>query len=309
MPLHPQSKLFVELIRTENRPPWQAMPIEKSRELFTGFRAAFGEGSELHRVENASFDGVPVRIYRPSSSKTLPCVMYFHGGGWVIGNLDSHDTLCRHIAEHSDCVVISVDYRLAPEHKYPDAIDDCYLATSYAAQHATELEIDGSRLVVAGDSAGGNLAAAVSLKARDETANAGSGPNISLQVLIYPAIEADFTTSSYHDFAEGFGLTAETMQWMWEQYWTESNPHDKKYVVLTENDLSGLPKTHMITAEYDVLRDEGEAFADKLKAAGVDITMKRYDGMLHGFIHFSALFDVGLEAIREFGQLIRETVG
>ena len=309
MPLHRQSKLFVELIRTENRPPWQAMPIEKSREIFTGFDAAFGEGPILHQVENASFDGVPVRIYRPSPSKSLPCVMYFHGGGWVIGNLKTHDTLCRHIAEQSGCVVIAVDYRLAPEHKYPAAIDDCYQATSYAVQHATELGIDASRLVVAGDSAGGNLAGAVSLRARDEIAQDTDGPRISLQVLIYPAIEADYTTSSYRDFAEGFGLTAETMQWMWEQYWTESNPNDKMYVVLTDNDLSGLPKTHLITAEYDVLRDEGEAFADKLKAAGVDITMKRYDGMLHGFVHFSALFDVGLVAIREFGQLIRETVG
>lgn len=308
MPLHPQSKLFIELIKTQNRPPWQDMPVEKSREIFSGFDTAFGEGPSLHHVEDANFDGVPVRIYRPSDAKSLPCVMYFHGGGWVIGNLHTHDTLCRKLAEASKCVVVAVDYRLAPEHQYPSAFDDCYSATQYITEHAHDLGIDPSCLVVAGDSAGGNLAGAVSLKARDEIAKGKSAPNIKLQVLIYPVVEADFTTQSYRDFGEGHGLTAATMGWFWEQYYPESNSHDKKYVVITASDLSNLPKTHVITAEYDVLRDEAEAYVEQLTAAGVDATLKRYNGMLHGFVHFSALFEDGLVAVQEISQRIRETI-
>ncbi len=200
--------------------------------------------------------------------------------------------------------MIAVDYRLAPEHKYPAAVDDCYEVTHYVGLHAEEFGIDTDNLMLAGDSAGGNLAGAVSLRARDE-----NGPKIRFQVLIYPVVEASFSTDSYHAFAEGYGLTADTMQWMWEQYWDETNPNDKKHVILTENDLKGLPKTHIITAEYDVLRDEGENFYNHLQQAGTEVTLKRYPGVLHGFIHFSALFDDGLVALQDIGELIRAETG
>lgn len=277
--------------------------MEESRELFAGFHSAYGEGPQLHSVEDDVMAGVPVRIYRPdASTDAQPCVVYFHGGGWVIGNLETHDTLCRRLAEASKCVVVAVDYRLAPEHKYPAALDDCYAVTHHIAEHAGVLGIDGSKLVVAGDSAGGNLAAAVSLKSRDD-----GGPSICLQILIYPVIEPKFDTASYREFAVDHGLTADTMEWMWLQYFDPATSEaDRRYVVVTENELLGLPKTHLITAEYDVLRDEGEAFADQLADAGVELTRKQYAGMLHGFVHFSAFFDDGISAIGEIGAVIRD---
>lgn len=300
MPLHPQSKMFVEMMKAQSRPPWQELPVEESRELFAGFQTAYGEGPKLHSVEDRSMAGVPVRIYRPKDTvANSPCIVYFHGGGWVIGDLDTHDTLCRRLAEAADCCLVSVDYRLAPENKYPAAFDDCYSVTSFVSEHAGELGVDAARLIVAGDSAGGNLAAGVTLKARDVR-----GPSIRLQVLIYPVIEPKFDTVSYREFAVDHGLTAATMEWMWSQYYDATAAGDRHYVVVTENELRGLPSTHVVTAEYDILRDEGQSFADQLSKAGVEVTQKQYDGMLHGFIHFSALFRDGLAAISDIASVI-----
>ena len=301
MPLHPQSKRFIEMTQAQNRPPWEDLPVAESRDLFQSFESAFGIGPKLHAVDDMLIADVPVRVYRPNDGSNLPCVVYFHGGGWVIGNLETHDTLCRRLCAACDCIVIAVDYRLAPEHKHPAAVEDCYAVTQLVAKNAEQFGVNANQLALVGDSAGGNLAAAVALRARDDD----SEFTIRLQVLIYPVVEADFGTSSYRDFSKDHGLTAATMRWMWEQYVGEDPVGDQRYVVLTQNDLSGLPPTHVVTAEYDVLRDEGEAFADKLAAAGVPVTRKRYDGMLHGFVHFSALFDDGIQAISEIGTKIR----
>lgn len=306
MTLNEQSKRFLQIIEAQNRPGWQEIPIDQSRRLFASFESAFGVGPELHSVADRQISKIPIRIYRPTDEANQACIMYFHGGGWVLGNLDTHDACCRHLSKQSGCTVVAVDYRLAPEHRYPAAFEDCYDATQYVFNHPDEFGINPQQLMVAGDSAGGNLAGAVSIKARDE-ANENTTPNIQLQILIYPVVEANFTTDSYHQFANGYGLTAETMQWMWKQYWDEGIQSDDKYVRLTMNALHDLPRTYILTAEYDVLRDEGETFAKQLEDAGVDVSLVRYPGVLHGFVHFSGIFEDGLKAIEDIAKVVHRS--
>lgn len=300
MPLHPQAETFLRLAAENDTPKWHQMPPSESRELFSSFKAIFGDGPELHEVRDEQLDGVAVRFYRPSATSPLPVIVYFHGGGWVLGNLDTHDSLCRRLARASDCVVVAVDYRLAPESKYPAALDDSYRVTQALVARSSEFGCDASALVVVGDSAGGNLAAAVCLKARDE-----QGPTIAGQVLIYPVIEPDFETESYRAFATDYGLLRETMQWFWDQY-VDGVGTDLTYAKLGNSPLGRLPRAHVITAEYDVLRDEGERFARQLKDAGNLATSTRYDGMLHGFVHFGGMFDDSGTAIDEIAHVVRD---
>ena len=189
-------------------------------------------------------DQVSARIFTPAAAGPFPAVMYFHGGGWVLGDLDTHDTLCRRLANQSQFVVVSVDYRRAPEHKHPVPLDDCFAATRYVVNNAEKLQVDPQRLAVAGDSAGGNLAAAVALMARDQ-----GGPKVSFQLLIYPVLQPNFETQSYLDCAEGFGLTRETMIWFWQQYLARESDGQQPYAApLVADDLRGLPPAHVITA-------------------------------------------------------------
>ena len=298
MTLHPQSQTFVDMIAEQNRPQWQDLPVEQSRQIFESFDPFFGVGPELIEVQDVTLDGINARIYR-DTTETAPAAMLFHGGGWVLGNLNTHDSMCRRIAKHSRCVVVSVDYEPAPENPFPGPLDQCYRATEAVAAQASRLKIDASKIAVVGDSAGGNLAAAVCLKSRDE-----SGPTIALQVLIYPVIEPNFETTSYHYFADGFGLTRANMQWFWEQYLgTQTKTH--LAIPSIAESLSGLPQAHIITAQYDVLREEGESYAAQLRAAGVPVTHQRYEGMLHAFVHFADLFDVGTKATKDIAKIIQ----
>lgn len=305
MPLHPRAKLFVEQLAQQDRPGWHEMPISESRQIFSNLKGTFGRGPDLHRVEDRSLDGVPVRIYRPISDAASPVIMFFHGGGFVIGDLDTHDAVCRRLASESGCVVIAVDYRLAPEHPFPAAIDDCFTATSYVAKHATELSVEAERMIVCGDSAGGNLATTVALRARD-----AGGPMLCGQVLIYPVINPDYETGSYRLFATGHGLTLETMKWFWEQYMqgVEATDCDRAWAIPTLGKLAGLPPAHVVVAEYDVLRDEGLAYAKQLADAGVSTTTQQYDGMLHGFVHFAGFFEDGVTATQDVAQVIQDMV-
>ena len=300
--MHPQVRSYLDAVAAQNRPAWETMPPAESRELFASFKAAFGEGPQLHRVEDRVIaEYVPVRVYTPSDEDDLPVVVYYHGGGWVLGNLDTHDVLCRRLANETQCVVVAVDYRLAPDAKFPVAFDDCLAATSYVSQHADEFNIDPTRLVVAGDSAGGNLAAAVAIRAAEVGA-----PEILSQVLIYPVVEPNFETDSYVAHAEGFGLTRKTMMWFWEQYLASkedaSNPHAVPNVA---TNLSALPPAHFITAEHDVLLSEGESYAKRLQDAGVQTTMRQYPGMIHGFVQLCGVFDVGRQAISDLAEYLR----
>lgn len=239
---------------------------------------------------------IPIRIYTPEGIGPFALLVFFHGGGFVVGSLDSADQICRTLCWGAGCVVVSVEYRLAPEHKFPAAPDDCLAATRWAGEHATEFNADPTRLVVAGDSSGGNLATVTALRIRDE-----GGPALSGQLLIYPV--ADYhtpPTPSYLANADGYLLTRDTMIWFWEHYLNSaseaSDPHASP---LRAPDLRGLPPALVITAELDPLRDEGERYAERLQLAGVPTVLSRYDGMIHGFFLFGDMFDESRQAISE----------
>jgi acetyl esterase len=223
---------------------------------------------------------IPLRLYRPAAEGALPVLVFFHGGGWVVGDIETHDTVCRHLANRAECVVVSVDYRLAPEHKFPAAVDDAYAATAWVADNAAALGADPVRLAVGGDSAGGNLAAAVSLMARD-----ASAPRICYQLLIYPATDAAMRHESIARFAEGYVLTRSTMRWFYEQYLrSPDDAADWRVSPLVAPDLAGLPPALVMTAGYDPLCDEGDAYAERLAGAGVPVEHRRFSGQIHGFV-------------------------
>ena len=303
MPLHPQAESYLRAKAESPRPPWNEIPAAEGRKLFSELTPLFGEGPELDRVEDLqTASGVPIRLYQKDASAKPAVMMFFHGGGFVLGNIESHDTLCRQLAECSGCAVASVDYRLAPESPFPAANDDSYEATQFLADQSDALGLDASRLIVCGDSAGGNLATTVALRARDQ-----NGPTITLQVLIYPVLETDFETDSYRDYAEGFGLSRDVMKWFWEHYLGEQAPTSYAVPTLADS-LSGLPPAHVITAEYDVLKTEVDRYAELLRAAGVPTTTRQYDGMLHGFVHFNKAFDDGRSAIDDIAAIVREHI-
>jgi acetyl esterase len=236
----------------------------------------------IHSIENRTVPGprgeIPVRIYRPYDEANLPVLMWFHGGGWVLGGLESAEHTCRTLANAVGCAVISVDYRLAPEVPFPGAIDDCSVATAWVAAHADVLGLDPLRIAVGGDSAGGNLAACVAYDARER------GQQLAFQLLVYPVIEADFERASYVECAEGYLLTRDAMQWFWKCYMPDAVQWvDPRVSPMHAEDLAGLAPALIITAEYDPLRDEGEAYGAALAGAGVPVQVRRYGGVIHGF--------------------------
>lgn len=243
-----------------------------------------------------------VRIYTPKGKPPFPIVVYYHGGGWVIGDLDSHDSLCRNFAADIPAVVISVDYRLAPENPFPAAVEDAYAALKWAAQNAGSFKGDPERIAVAGASSGGNLAAVTALRAR------AKGPALSAQVLIYPATNlSDFNTESYRNFANGFYLTKKYMEKFRELYLPDKKTwKDARVSPLLAATLKRLPPSLVLTDGFDVLRDEGEAYADRMKAAGVSVTKKRYPGMIHGFIAMDRLIPTAKTAQLDCTEFLKE---
>jgi len=231
---------------------------------------------------------VSIRIMRPKgSSGRLPVILYTHGAGWVFGNAHTHDRLIRELTTGTGAAVVFTNYTLSPEARYPTAIEEIYAALTWVAAHGSEQDLDGSRIVVAGDSVGGNMTAAITLMAKQR-----SGPKLAAQVLFYPVTDASFDTGSYHQFAEGYFLRRDAMEWFWHQYTTDENERNEitaSPLRATREDLAGLPKALVITGEADVLRDEGEAYGRKLRAAGVDVTATRYEGIVHDFVMLNAL--------------------
>ncbi|HIK11224.1 MAG TPA: alpha/beta hydrolase [Oscillatoriaceae cyanobacterium M33_DOE_052] len=305
MSLHPQVKALYQHLGQKKLPPLQELEPAAAREL-AATEGNFSPPPEpVARVENRTIRSakrsipgtggeIKLRIYTPTGENPLPLLVYFHGGGWVLGDLEIADSCCRHIANHAGCIVVSVDYRLAPEHKFPAAVEDCYTATEWVASYCTELGGDRRRIAIAGDSAGGNLAAAVTLMARSE-------PEISLchQVLIYPVTHYNFNTESYRQYAHHY-LTKPAMTWYWHQYL--STPADGENPLaspLLATDLTNLPPATIITAEYDILRDEAEAYGERLRQAGIPVTITRYDGMIHGFVSMGAFLDTAAVALTE----------
>jgi acetyl esterase/lipase len=251
--------------------------------------------------EDRDAGGVPVRVYRPVE-EPAPVLVYFHGGGWVYGGFVSHHGLCATLARLSGCVVCSVDYRLAPEHRFPAALDDAWAATGWIAAHTAELGGRSGALALGGDSAGGNLAAICARRARDARLP------VALQILVYPVCDADLDTSTYREFAHGYSLTAGSMEWFWDQYLPEGvgDRFHPDASPLRAADVSGTAPALVITAECDVLRDEGEAYARLLADAGVPVTLSRYDGMIHGFFRMPGVIDRANDAIAEAALALRE---
>ncbi|MGF6554581.1 acetyl esterase [Pseudomonas sp. S30_BP2TU TE3576] len=252
--------------------------------------------SEVRDLRVAGADGeLDARLYRPSQESNLPLLVFFHGGGFVMGNLDTHDNLCRSLARQTEAVVISVAYRLAPEHPFPAAPLDCYAATCWLVEQAAELGVDGRRLAVAGDSAGGNLALAVS-----QLAVQRKGPKISYQCLFYPVTDAGCDSQSFEDFAESYLLSAGMMRWFWQQYLQDVGQADDPLASpLRAESLAGLPPTTLITAGFDPLRDEGEALAECLREAGVPVRLQRCEGMIHGFISMAPFVEGAAQALTD----------
>ena len=313
MPLDPQAQALLELTAEFRLVPNHQKTAQQARadtlERTAAMRELGGDPEPLARVEDRVIPGpggdLPVRIYTPEGASG-GCILYFHGGGWVICNLDTHDGPCRGLANLSGSTLISVDYRLAPEAKYPAAADDSYAATCWASEHAAELGIDASRIAVAGDSAGGNLAAVVAQMARDR-----GGPALAFQVLVYPVTDRDFSTGSYAEHGDsGDLLSAADMTWYWDQYLESAEQATEPYAApLQASDLSGLPAALVITAEYDVLCDEGEAYARALEAAGVPTTLSRYDGVFHGFFNMAPMLDKATAAQAQAGAALRGALG
>jgi acetyl esterase len=287
MPVDPEAQVVLDQMREQGLPPFEQMTVDQARELIGHFVEMQAPPPPIATVEDRAIDGpagqIPIRIYTPVGEAPMPLLVYFHGGGWTIGTLDVADIPCRALAHATGSVVVSVDYRMGPEHKFPAAVDDCYAATRWAAEHAVELGADAQRLAVIGDSAGGNLAAVMALVARER-----GEPAIAYQVLIYPATNYGFDTASCLENADGYVLTREGMRWFWGNYLAnEADGADPHASPLRATDLSGLPPALIITCEFDPLRDEGEAYGERLREAGVQVKVSRYDGMIHGFYWMS----------------------
>jgi acetyl esterase len=298
VPLDPTIAALLEL--SKGQPSVEEIPVDQARAAMEARVAplkalAPNVGEVADRVIDGPGGALRVRLYTPEGEGPFPVVVYLHGGGWVLCSLETHDNVCRHLCAGANAIVASVDYRLAPEHRFPAAIDDSFAALRWAANHAGSFGGDPARIVVAGDSAGGNLAAAAALRARDE-----GGPALAGQLLIYPVTDypAD-AMASYTENGEGYGLTRAAMEHYWGQYLGDA-PLDSPYAApLRAKDLSGLPAAFVITAEYDVLRDEGEAYAGALQAAGVEVQAVRYPGMNHGFFSLAGMVAGGTQAMRD----------
>ncbi len=305
MPVHPQAQAIIDLQKEAGIDPVSLQPAEM-RALFDF--SASEDPEQVGGIDNRTLVGprgdIPVRIYTPESAGPFPVLMFFHGGGFVIGNLETHDALCRALCNRVECLVVAVDYRLAPEQKYPAAHEDCYAATLWAHKHAGEINGLTDKLAVAGDSVGGTMAAVVCLLARDQ-----SGPPIKHQLLLYPVTDTNFDTQSYHDNAEGYFLSRDLMKWFWGHYLAKEEDGLQPYAApLRAESFSGLPAATIITAEYDPLRDEAEAYAQRLLGAGVKTELLRYSGMIHGFMSFAEAIDVGKAGIITAGNKLREAL-
>ncbi|GHO43458.1 alpha/beta hydrolase [Ktedonospora formicarum] len=299
MPLDPQVAAYLASLPTEDSP---TLPIEELRRQnrLAGLVSG-GEPIPLAQVHDRVIAGpgvdIPIRIYRPTADEaTLPALLYFHGGGWVLGTIDTHDNVCRALAKHTPCVVISVDYRLAPEHKYPAAIEDAEAALLWTIEHAGELHIDALRLAVGGDSAGGNVAAALTLIAREK-----GYPRLAAQLLIYPVTDHYSSNhASYAELATGYGLTRKDMQWFWDQYLTTPEDGNQPYAApLRASDLSQLPPALVVIPEYDPLRDEGRLYAQRLSESNVPTKLLPYAGMIHSFFRMNGIFERTAQAQKE----------
>ncbi len=297
---NPETKDFLDKVASSQKPPLSSQTPEQVKKLTKVFIDLSHPKETVAKIENLAIPGpggeLPVRIYTPEGVGPFPILVYFHGGGFVIGNLDMADSICRTLTNGAECVVVSVEYRLAPEHKFPAAIEDGYAATLWVAENAATINGDVSRIAVGGESAGGNLAAVVALMARDR-----GKPSLIYQLLIYPVTHhTSLSSESRRLYAENYFLTADSISWYAKQYLPTAEDGNNAYASpLLAEDLSNLPPALMITAELDPLRDEGEAYSDRLREAGVPVKVSRYEGTIHAFINIAGLLTLGQQALKE----------
>nr|AEM45139.1 hypothetical protein [uncultured organism] len=311
MQLDPQMKTLLDQLTAAEAKPFHAGSPQEARagiEALIGLVA--GPPEHVAKVEDRKIPGpggqVPVRIYTPTGAAPMGALVFFHGGGWVIGDIETHDVLCRSLAHGAGCVTVSVDYRLAPEYKFPAAPEDCYAVTKWVSDNAATLGIDAKRIAVGGDSAGGNLAAVVSLMARDR-----NGPQIKFQLLIYPATDWANEHPSQREFTEdGYILSREDMVWFYGHYMNSDADRTNPYLSpACAKSLAGLPPAFVMTCEVDPLRDEGEAYADALRKAGIAVKSKRYNGVCHGFLMMPGVVNAAKGAIADCCTELREAIG
>jgi acetyl esterase len=299
MPLDPDVKAYIDELAAIGARPVNEMTVAEARKVAEE-RAPilFGPVEDVANVEDLTIPGpgveVPVRVYEPGPGP-LPILVYFHGGGWVTGSLETHDGVCRSLANRAGCIVVAVDYRMAPEHRFPAAVEDAWAAVEWAATK------DPPSLAVGGDSAGGNLAAVMALRARD-----AGGPPLALQLLVYPVTDHDLETASYLENADGYVLTREGMRWYWDHYLPETGkrPHPHASPLRAES-LKGVAPAVVLTCEYDPLRDEGEAYAERLAEAGVPVVCRRYDGLVHGVYRWQGKVRRAWELIDDSAAALR----
>ncbi|SEQ61236.1 alpha/beta hydrolase [Piscibacillus halophilus] len=304
--LNEQSKVYLEMFKA--MPDLSTMEPNEVRALFKQIPIVGERPEDVKEVDNRTIPSkdayeIPIRIYKPEGQGPFPVFIYYHGGGWVLGDLDLVDATCRILTNETKRIVVSVDYRLAPEFRYPTPLEDCYNALEWVYANPIEIDGDVTNMTVGGDSAGGNLAAAVSMLAKDR-----EGPPIKAQVLVYPVTNLSYDTSSYHEFAKGYGLDRSLMEWFGQQYIRDEDDYYNPYIApLTCEDLSGLPPAIVFVAENDVLRDEGLAYARRLKEAGVKMDAKLELGMVHGYFTNVVLFEDRIRStIKKMNHFLEE---
>jgi acetyl esterase len=306
MPLDPQVQAMRDGRARDGVVPLYTLTVEQARaEDLAAIRSAGGDPEPVHQVADRTIPGpggeLPIRIYRPDADGPLPTLVYFFGGGWTLGSVDTSDGICRSLTNATGCMVVTVGYRLAPEHRFPAAVHDCFAAVEWIATHGDEIGADPARLAVGGDSAGGNLAAAVTLLARDK------GPGLVGQVLVYPNTDYGADGGSMVDNADPALFNRTSVAWYWGHYLAdESDGVDPLASPLRAATLTGLPPALVITAEFDPLRDQGEEYAARLAAEGVPVELTRYDGMVHGFFAMAGTLDGGRAAIAQAARWLRE---
>jgi acetyl esterase len=305
MPLHPQAQAICDAANAVERPVLADENLQLQRDGFGALMLLAGEPEPVYAVEDRDAGGIPVRIYRPSPDEGLPVVVYLHGGGWTIGSVDQYDPVMRQVANAAGTIVVAPEYRLAPEHPFPAPLDDCWHALCWTAKNASAFGGESSRLAVMGDSAGGNLSAVCALQARDS-----GGPELAMQVLVYPVTDCDFSTPSYCENRDGYLLTENEMRWFFDCYTRgDVDPTDWRISPLRAGDVAGVAPAFVLTAEFDPLRDEGEAYARRLAEAGVPVQQHRYDGMVHAFFGLSAAFDASRDAVDRAATALRRAFG
>ncbi len=306
MPVATEVKALLERLHAADPRPRSALSVAETREKYLQSRTLAGPPRELERVENRTVPGrwgpIPIRIYAATTDSSLPSLVYFHGGRFFSGNLETHDPVCRDLAARSGCIIVAVDYRLAPEHRFPAALDDACDAAGWVSENGHDLGIDTQRIGVGGDSVGANLAAAVAILDRDRRGSA-----LKCQMLVYPMLDATRSCESHQTFAAGYGPGSDDMMRGWRAYLGgEVDPKNPLASPFFAEDLRGLPPALVQTAEYDSLRDEGEAYARRLSEAGVPVVSTRYEGAVHGFFQMAGVLELGRRAMDEAaGFLLR----